>query len=323
MYGEQVRSRTLGKDVTLVSELALGTWGLSGDGYGRLLDAEVDRTLDRAVACGVTLFDVADAWGKGAMEKKLGDRLPAGITLVATKLGTDGDALPPRKRFDAAYLRDAFQRSRDRLKRPRVDVLLLHNPSAGALEKTDAVAFLRELREKGDVGTWGVSAGSVEVAEKALDLGAPVLELAVNVFLAGDLQRLRKRITETGAGVLARSVLAHGLLSGYWSPEREFYAGDHRADRWAKEELRYRLGQLELLRPCVAGSIPTLRAAALRFVLQTSLVSSVVLGPKSTAQLDQLVREAGIGPPYLSAIAVRDLVRRLKGAGLAAEDGWE
>jgi aryl-alcohol dehydrogenase-like predicted oxidoreductase len=318
-----VRSRTLGRFGPQVSELSLGTWGLSGDAYGKLLEAEVDRTIDRAVSCGITLFDVADTWGKGAMEKRLGERLPMGITMVATKIGTDVEPATHRKRFDAPFLGESLAKSKERLKRDKIDVVLLHNPSAAALEKSDAIAFLDERKDKGEIGVWGVSCGSVEVAERALDLGAPVVEIAFNVFLAGDLQRLRDKLRETGAGVLARSVLAHGLLAGYWSPDREFYAGDHRAERWSKEELRYRLGQLELLRPCVGGSIPTLRSVALRFVLSNPIVTSAVLGPRSSAQLDQLVREAGVSPPYLPLVLHRDLVRRLKTAGLAVDEGIE
>jgi aryl-alcohol dehydrogenase-like predicted oxidoreductase len=315
-----VRQRQLGKDGPLVSELTLGTWGLSGDAYGKLLDSEVDRVIDRAVAAGITLFDTADAWGKGAMQTKLGERLPSGITHVAAKLGTDLDVTPPKRRFDAAFLRAALDKTQERLRRSCVDVLLLHNPSAEALEKSDAIPFLREAREKGHCATWGVSAGSVAIAEKALELDAPVLELAYNVYLAGDLQRLAKSIGEKGTGVLARSVLAHGLLCGYWTAERDFYPGDHRAERWSHDELRFRIGQLDALRPVVGGGIPTLRAAALRFVLQSNLVSSAVLGPRSPAQLDQLVREAGVGPPYISVVLVRDLMRRLKSNGCAIEE---
>src|SRR5688572_1874253 len=38
-----VRKRPLGKTTLQVSELALGTWGLSGDGYGPVADVEIDR----------------------------------------------------------------------------------------------------------------------------------------------------------------------------------------------------------------------------------------------------------------------------------------
>jgi len=311
-----VRKRPLGKTPLEVSELGLGTWGLSGDGYGAIVFAEVDRVIDRAVAAGVNLFDTADVYGRGEMEKKLAKRLPKDKTYVVTKIGTDLDASPARKRFDPTYLREAFERSRDRLDRSPLDIVLLHNPSARALEQADTIAFMTQLRDKGLVRAWGVSAGSVEVARAALRAEADVLELAYNAFMSRDLHALSAEVMERNTGILARSVLAHGLLTGHWSPEREFYTGDHRADRWSQRELAQRIRQLEALRPFAkAEDIGSLRAVALRFVLANQLVSSAILGPRSVAQFDQLEREAG-EPPYLKDTVMVELAARLAAAGV-------
>lgn len=312
-----MRTRPLGQTGIDVSELSLGTWGLSGDGYGAVVEAEKDRTIDRALELGVTLFDTADVYGKGAMEKKLGERLPKEGARVVTKLGTDLEATPPRKRFSAGYLQDAFERSRERLKRGKLDIVLLHNPTMEALSAGDGVGVMKELKETERIAAWGVSAGSVEVARSAIMSGADVIELAYNIFIARDLHELAADLAESHAGVLARSVLAHGLLTGHWSPEREFYEGDHRSDRWTREELKRRIAQLDAVRPLVtSGHVPTLRAASLRFALANQLVSSVVLGPRSVTQLEQLAREAGQGPPYLRDTALADLSARLRTLGL-------
>ena len=61
-----------------------------------------------------------------------------------------------------------------------------------------------------------------------------------------------------------------------------------------------RVEQLGALRVAVGGAIPTLRSLALRFVLEQAAVSSAILGPRNYAQLNQLVREAGRMPPYIS-----------------------
>jgi aryl-alcohol dehydrogenase-like predicted oxidoreductase len=312
-----VRKRPLGKTGIDAAELGLGTWGLSGDGYGPIAEAEVDKTLDRAIAIGVNIFETADVYGHGDMERKLGKRLPEHAVYVVTKLGTDRDTKPPQKRFDVGYLRVAFERSRERLGREKIDVVLLHNPTERAFETTEAFEFLKELKRLGAITAWGVSAGNVEVGRAALKLGAEVLELAYNVFSSGDLHELAGDLAETGAGVLGRSVLAHGLLAGQWSPERDFYAGDHRQDRWTRDELAERLRQLDALRPLVTGNVLSVRAAALRFVLSNQLVSCAVLGPRSVAQLDQLVREAGFMPPYLRDTALAELAARLRGVGVS------
>ncbi|AGP33822.1 oxidoreductase [Sorangium cellulosum] len=311
-----MRKRSLGKTTLQVSELSLGTWGLSGDGYGPVSEIEADRVIDRALAVGIDLFDTADVYGRGEMERRLGKRLKgAGATFVVTKIGTDLEGLPPTKRFDPAYLRTAFERSQERLARDVVDVVLLHNPTVAAMQAKEPLAYLKELKQAGKIRAFGVSAGSADVARSALRDEVDVVELAYNAFLPGDLHEVAGDVSESGAGVLARSVLAHGLLAGQWSADREFFPDDHRMHRWTRDELRTRLGQLDALRPFVSGAVVSLRSVALRFVLANRLVSSAVLGPRSVAQLDQLVREAGM-PPYLRDTALAELAGRLNQAGI-------
>jgi len=277
--------------------------------------AEVDRVLDRAIALGITLFDTADVYGRGAMEKKLAERLPKDDTYVVTKIGTDLETTPAQKRFDPNYLREALERSRDRLGREPLDIVLLHNPTERTFVEGDTVAYMKEVVDDGFVRAWGASIGSVAVGKAAINAGAQVVELAYNAFMASDLHKLSPDVTSSGVGVLARSVLAHGLLTGHWSADREFDEGDHRAHRWTRKELSLRIDQLDALRPTVRDDIPNLRAVALRFVLSNQLVSSTVLGARSVFQLEALVRDAG-APPYLKDTAMVELAARLATAGL-------
>lgn len=281
-----------------MSQLSLGTWGLSGDGYGPVSEAVQDEVIHRARAYGITLYETSDVYGRGAMEQRLGKIFGAdpSVTIV-TKLGTDLSGMPQRKRFDAAYLREACARSSERLARPQIDVVLLHNPAEQTLKSDEIGGVLADLKKEGKIGAWGVSAGSAAVARAALERGAEVLELAYNCFSVADLDGLS--LTPDKVPVLARSVLAYGLLCGQWSETKVFPSGDHRAERWTHEQLRGRLKQLSALSSILGGEVSSLRAAALRFVLANPLVSSAVIGPRNRVQLDQLVREAGQGPEYL------------------------
>ena len=312
-----MRKRPLGDTGLEVSELALGTWGLSGSGYGPVPESEQDAVIDRAAALGVTLFETADLYGDGEMERRLGRRLPKDDAIViATKIGTDSKAVPPRKRFDPEFLVEAAERSRERLDRESIGVLLLHNPGAETLRRGEATAALKELTAKGVARTWGVSAGNADVAAAAVVAGAPVVEVAHNAFHTRDLKRIAPELQQKKVGILARSVLAYGLLSGTWPTTKEFADVDHRSQRWSADELRRRIVQLNALRPSVQGEVTNLRAVAVRYVLAEPLVSSAVLGPRKSQQLDQLLRDAGKSPPYLGKEALAALERRVVNLGV-------
>lgn len=295
-----MRTRSLGKTGLRVSEMALGTWGLSGDAYGAVDAGDARRVIERALELGFTLFDTADAYGGGTMEKLLGEIVGAhpAVTIV-TKGGTDRSTDPPRKRFDFDYVRACVQKSLKRLGRDRIDVYLLHNPSVDALLVDDAVGAMNDMKREGLIACWGVAAGDSEVARTAIQRGAEVIEIAYNLVCSIDLHRLAGEMMVARVGVLAHSTLAYGLLGGEWAAGREFPEGDHRSARWTRLELERRVQQLDALRYLVRGDVPTMRAAAVRFVLANNLVSSAVLGPRTVEQIDQLVREVGSGPLYL------------------------
>ena len=307
-----MRTRALGQTGLVVSELALGTWGISGEAYGAVPEAERDRIIDRALELGITVFETADVYGRGAVETSLGQRISGRPDVyVITKVGTvrppatPGDGLAPvSKRFDPAYLREAVQRSQERLQRSKIDVVLLHHPTASTVSRGEAAQVMKELKLSGTIGAWGVCAGDGYVARAALGHGAEVIELAYNAFFSRELHELGDEITRSRVGVLARSVLSYGLLAGHLAVGHDFEPHDHRAGRWTQPEFETRLRQLDALRPLVNGPVLTMRAAALRFVLSNEMITSAVLGPRTVEQLEQLVREAGNEPPYLTTDAL-------------------
>ena len=311
-----MRRRTLGNTGIEIPELCLGTWGLSGDGYGPVDDAEQDQVIERAIALGINAFDTADVYGNGAMESRLGRLLAKHPdALVITKVGTDRSIAPAHKCFDAEYLTKAVKASKERLKR-RIDVLLLHNPSAVALKKPHVAETLNKLVQDKLIRTWGVSVGSTELGTLAIEQGAQVLQLAYNVFHQQDLSGVVTLAKEKQVGLLGRSVLLHGLLCGQWPNTKQFPTGDHRRDRWTNDDFKKRISQLTALRPCVWGDVTSLRAAALRFALSETALSSVLIGPRSAVQLDQLVRDAGKEPPYMDEDGKMSLSYRLVNVGI-------
>ena len=312
-----MRKRPLGKTGLVVSELSIGTWGLAGESYGPVADADADRVIRRAIDMGFALVDTADAYGAGRMELLVGKILKDHPDLVVvTKGGVDRTTDPTRKTFDPGFLRSSIERSCKRLGIGALPLFLLHHPTPDALYAGDAIGTVEALKTEGKIQHWGVAAGDEDVARAAIDKGAEVIELAYNLTHPIDLHRISGDVMVAGCGVLARSVLAYGLLAGMWAKEKTFEEGDHRNDRWTRMELEHRLDQLDAVRFLVKGEVHTLRAAAVRFVLANHLVSSAVLGVRTVEQLEQLVRETGGGPRYLPDDDLRQLPRALDKVGI-------
>jgi aryl-alcohol dehydrogenase-like predicted oxidoreductase len=314
-----VRTRALGKTGLRVSELALGTWGLSGDGYGPVDASEQERVVARALEMGVSLIDTADAYGDGHMERLVGRAIASlGEVVVVTKGGIDRSTSPPRKRFDGPFIRASVERSLERLGRDWIDVYLLHNPLEATLNSAETIDTLLDLKRQGKIAHWGVSAGDAEVGRTATRKGAEVIEIAYNLLHSSDLHRLAGEVIVAGAGILARSTLAYGLLGAEWARDRDFGPGDHRADRWTKPELARRVEQVAAFRYLVQGEVETMRSAAVRYVLSSSIVASAVLGPRTVKQLEDVVREVGVGPIYLRDAALARIPRALESVGIEA-----
>lgn len=295
----------------------MGTYGVSGDGYGAVEPQEPRESIERALDLGVTLFETADAYGAGAMEALFGELLAARPdVVVVSKAGIDRTTEPPRRSFDATFLRGAIERSRARLKRDAIDVYLLHNPSEEALTDKGALDTLHEAKIRGHIKHIGVSTGRSAVARLALEKGAEVISLPYNLLHVQEMNRIAGDVMMYRPGVLVHSPLAYGILAGTWREERAFTGEDHRSTRWSLEDVKQRVRLVDSMRFLVKGSVPTPRGAALRFALANDLVSCVLMGPKTKKQLEELVRDTGDGPTYLPESDVREVFRTLDKLGV-------
>jgi len=308
-----MRKRTLGKTGIEVSEISLGTWGLSGDAYGVTYAGQAKGVIERARAMGITLFETSQSYGLGAMESELGATVASDpqVTIV-TKWGTDRSESVAKKRFDPDYLKKSLETSRERLGTEARLIALLHNPTEQTLKDGRAVETLKEMAARGDLLSWGVSVGSEEVAKLALDAAAPILSFAYNVLTVQPLRAVSQLLAEKETGVLAHSVLFYGLLTGQWTAAKTFRNTDHRSERWPEGTLGSRVRQLDAIRPMISGETTSLRSAALRFVLSNAQVHSAVLGPRTTGHLDQMVRDLKGDLPYLSDAKLSALESRLE-----------
>jgi aryl-alcohol dehydrogenase-like predicted oxidoreductase len=298
-----MRSRPLGQTGLSVSELSLGTWAFGGDEWGPSDDAQAIASIRAAIDAGVTLVDTADVYGYGHSEEVLSAALAGrdSAVRVCSKAGNDIYTTPRQagggsKSFSAAYLERAVEGSLVRLARDTIDLYLLHNPSQAVLEADEAMGALRVARDAGKVRLIGASVYTAAEGRAAIDVGgADVVMVTYNLINHDEAQELAGYAGDRGVGVLARSPLATGLLTGKYSAASVFPDDDHRAhrgDAW----LRSGIAKVDAFRPLAAAHDCSLTELALAYVLSDWRVASVVVGVRSPEQLAANISAAALAP---------------------------
>lgn len=181
--------------------------GYGTAGVGRSLSArERLRLVETAFDAGIRYFDTAPLYGAGAAEETLGRF--RGDARIATKVGI----VPPplarialgrligrpagaySSRFEPADVRRQLEGSLRRLRRDRVDVLLLHEVDELV---PPLVETLESLREDGKLLRWGIATSSVQTAAILASHVPEVVQLAAGAA-----------IDPRGAQLVLHSILA-------------------------------------------------------------------------------------------------------------------
>ncbi|MGA2685002.1 MAG: aldo/keto reductase [Verrucomicrobiota bacterium] len=287
-----MKYRLLGETGLRVSEIGFGTWGLGGDrkgavAYGPAND-EVSRTaLQTACDLGINFFDTADLYGFGHSEELLGEVFSPrrNSVIIATK---GGFADSGEQDFSVEHLRRALEASLRRLRSDYVDLYQLHSPSIATLrEQPEIVELMAELHAAGKIRAWGFSARSPEEARQAIEeFHAPCVQVNFNLtdqraVTNGLLDLCRQR----RAGVIVRTPLCFGFLTGKYAGDSTFAATDHRS-RWPAEQRQRWQEANDVFRFLFsANPSDTPAQLALRFCLSFPAVSTTVPGMLTDAHV--------------------------------------
>jgi len=295
-----MRYRRLGKTGLEISEVGFGGWSIGGKDYGPTYDRESLAAIQRALDLGVTFFDTADMYGDGRSERLFGEALAGlgGRVVVATKGGYDV-ARGMVKDFSRAHLEAAVHASLKRLKVDIIDLYQLHNPAAELLRRGEVFEIVEDFQRRGLIRHYGVSVGDEESARLVLSRGtAATLQLVHNLLRPHIIRAIAPEVERAGVGVIVRTPIEYGILSGKYRVGAHFHATDHRAARWSPEAFAALLKRVESFRFLVRGEIKSLAEAAVRYVLTSPLVSTVIPGIKTPAQIEEFARASD--PPYLA-----------------------
>jgi len=298
-----MRYRSLGNTDLVVSEIGFGTWGLGGTSYGPVDDEESRLALELAFDRGVTFFDTSDLYGDGHSEVVLGRALAEKreAAVIATKVGLlphSGFYMP--NDFSAERIRSGLEASLRRLGTDYVDLYQLHSPQMDLPNWDDILETLQRLQAGGAIRAYGISARSPKDAVTAINrFGFPAVQVNFNLIDQRAIDDgLLRLCAEKHVGVIARTPLCFGYLSGRLTGEETFTPGDHRAN-WPREQLRRWAKAPAVFSPVIRGNERTIVQLALQWCLSESVVSTTIPGMMTRAEVDEDVAVAGM--PALTA----------------------
>jgi D-threo-aldose 1-dehydrogenase len=327
--------RELGRTGLEVSALGFGGAAI-GNLYRPLADEAALAAVRASLASGVGYFDTAPFYGFGLSELRVGAALagaqppPVISTKVGRRLVPTGPQDPNLGRegyfsprpfapvFD--YGHEAVMRSHaeslDRLRMPRVDVLLCHDIGRLTHGGTHAARLrefldggyraLRELRDAGAVRAIGIGVNEVEVCLELLgqcEFDCILLAGRYTLLEQPAIEALLPLCVQRGVSIICGGPFNSGILAA----GSRAGAGAHYDYAAAPAAILDRVRRLEAL--CEEFAVP-LQAAALQFPLAHPAVASVVAGCASAAEARHCAAMFSHPVPagFWRALAARGLV---------------
>jgi aryl-alcohol dehydrogenase-like predicted oxidoreductase len=317
-----VNARVLGRTGLHVSEIGFGGWAIGGNAfgnsYGTTDDAESRRAIRRAYELGCNFFDTADVYGHGHSEALLGETLQdvRANVYFATKVGgnfynrdvhplvrerlaqltgkpyadLEPDAPLPvthDANFTPQYIRFAVRRSLERLRTDYLDLLQLHNPSLAALSSMETYAVLEELKQEGLIRWYGVSVHPPEEGLAAIRATMPdTVQIVYNLARREPETAFFPAAREANVGVIAREPLANGLLAAGHTQDSTWERGDIRG-RMPRAYIAQLVTLAQRIHELARKSGASAAQLALKFVLDHPAVSTVIVGMKTVAQVEE------------------------------------
>lgn len=297
-----MQQRALGRTGLTVSQLGLGTMT-----WGRHTSAQdAAEQLDAFVAAGGTLVDTAASYGDGVAEQILGDllaqRADRCALVVATKAGISRRGGPRVIDTSRKALLDALDGSLRRLRSDHVDLWQVHawDPQVPFDETLAALDFAVTSGRARYVGVSNYSAWQLSGAaawQGAWPGRAPICAIQVEYSLlrrTGE-QDLRAAAAHHGAGILAWSPLANGVLTGKY--RGGVPNGARGADQWWADRVDAYLDErsghiVDALVTASDGLGVPPHAVALGWVRQQPGISGALIGARTPSQLRELLTSA-------------------------------
>lgn len=291
--------RQFGQTDIKVSALGFGAAEIGFEGAAR---ETVQKLIDAALDAGLNVIDTAECYP--GSEELIG-ATAAGRRkdyFLFTKCGH------PDQHDQADWRPESLlatvERSLERLRTDRVDLLQLHSCSEAELRKGDVIAALQSARDKGQARYIGYS-GDGAAAKYAVECGAfDALQISVSIADQEAIDGAIPLALRAGMGVIAKRPIANAAWK-YAEAPAELY---HRPYWQRFQKLRYDF---------LTKDMPPAVAIALRFTLSVPGVSTAIVGTARPGRWKENAALIADGPlPAAEFGAIRQYWRD------HAEPGW-
>ncbi|NOK23126.1 aldo/keto reductase [Corallococcus carmarthensis] len=322
--------RPLGRTGLFVSELCFGAMTFGGEGYwkniGQQGQAEADALVGRCLDAGINFFDTANVYSYGQSEELLGKALAAKRSQVVLATKVRGRMGPGQNETGLSryHIFDSVHASLKRLGTDHIDLLQIHGYDV-ATPLDETLRALDDLVREGKVRYLGASNLAAWQLMKALGLsdhrGLSRFEsLQAYYSIAGrDLEReLVPLMKDQQVGLMVWSPLAGGFLSGKYRRGAEGPEGARRTTfDFPPVDRERAYNAIDVMDVVAKETGTTVARVALAWLLHQPHVTTVILGAKTQAQLDDnlAATELRLSPEQLAKL---DAVSKLP----AEYPGW-
>ena len=294
-----MKYRLLGDTGVFVSEVCLGTMTFGGRGQmwekiGGLDQPAADRIVHRALDAGVNVVDTANVYGTGESEAMLGKALAGrrSQVVLATKVRGRMSPEPNAVGLSRLHILREVEASLTRLGTDYVDLYQIHRfDTLTHLE--DTLRTLDDLVRAGKVRYIGCSNLAAWQMMKALAMSASSglerFRCTQSYYsLAGrELEReIVPLVKDQGLGLLVWSPLAGGFLSGRFTRTSADDAARRASFDFPPIDKARAFDIIDVLQPIADRHEVSVARVALAWVLAREVVTSVIVGARTVAQLD-------------------------------------
>ncbi len=293
--------RTLGRTGLSVSEVGLGTWAIGGParlggrdfGWGKSDDKSAVKGIEIAVDAGVNFIDTADIYGYGKSEALIGKALSdkRDRMIIATKAGNRGDDENWIKDFSPKWIKYACEQSLKRLKTDYIDLYQLHTPHVETELTDEIIQPFIDLKKEGKIRFYGISLANPEQGIDYIKKGyGDVVQTYYNIINREAEKELLPLCEEENIGVIGKTPLASGFLTGKYNKNTVFEENDVRKELYPRELYFSLIDRRDLLTKYTNDLGITYSQLALAFCLKNASLSTVIPGVRSAGQVLENIR---------------------------------